>query len=182
MQLLSQRKQPKQPLLINFNKTRLSTMKQWSTQKFYVVLLMCSLVAACQSPANISVGEEMNQTAENIQKLRKCPGTPNCVNSSYPNTDEYIAPIEFQGEASEAIEKLQRILGGMKRAELITTTDRYLHAEYTSFLFRFVDDLEVLVDAQESRLELRSASRVGRSDFGVNRKRVEKIRQLFKDS
>ena len=124
----------------------------------------------------------MNQTAENIQKLRKCPGTPNCVNSSYPNTDEHIAPIAFQGQASEAIAKLQRIVGSMKRAKIATATDRYLHIEFTSFLFRFVDDLEILVDATESRLEVRSASRVGRSDFGVNRKRVEKMRQLFEEN
>jgi len=70
----------------------------------------------------------------------------------------------------------------MKRAKIATATDRYLHIEFTSFLFRFVDDLEILVDATESRLEVRSASRVGRSDFGVNRKRVEKMRQLFEEN
>jgi len=123
----------------------------------------------------------MNQTAENIQKLRKCPGTPNCVNSSYPDTDEHIAPITFAGEASDAIAKLQRIVSGMKRAKVIAATERYVHVEYTSFLFRFVDDLEILLDAEENRFEVRSASRVGRSDFGVNRKRVEEIRQLFKE-
>jgi len=121
----------------------------------------------------------MNQTAENIQKLRKCPGTPNCVNSSYPNTDEHIAPIAFQGQASEAIAKLQRIVGSMKRAKIATATDRYLHIEFTSFLFRFVDDVEFVIDQDTRLIHFRSASRVGHSDLGANRRRMDRFLEAF---
>ena len=67
----------------------------------------------------------------------------------------------------------------MPRVEIVTKTDNYLHAEATSQLLRFVDDLEIRVDEAERLIHIRSASRVGHSDLGVNRQRVESIRKLF---
>jgi uncharacterized protein (DUF1499 family) len=67
----------------------------------------------------------------------------------------------------------------MKRVEIIENRDNYLHAEFTSLIFRFVDDVEFLIDAPNGVIQVRSASRKGYSDMGVNRRRVEEIRKQF---
>ncbi len=123
----------------------------------------------------------MNQTAQNIQSLSPCPGTPNCVCSAYPDTEEFISPIRYEGDAGEAINRMRKTIDGMTRTKIVTSTDRYIHAEFTSLIFRFVDDVEILVDPDDGVLHVRSASRVGRSDLGANRKRVEQIRSLFQN-
>ena len=67
----------------------------------------------------------------------------------------------------------------MARIKIIEETENYLYAECTSFLFRFTDDLEVYVDKESKLIHFRSASRVGHSDLGANRKRVEKLKELL---
>jgi uncharacterized protein (DUF1499 family) len=62
---------------------------------------------------------------------------------------------------------------------VVAATPTYLHAEARSLIFRFVDDVEFLIDPGQRRIQVRSASRIGYSDFGVNRRRVERIRQAF---
>ena len=70
-------------------------------------------------------------------------------------------------------------VSGMKRARIVAAEERYIHAEFTSALFRFVDDVEFLLDSETKTIHVRSASRVGYSDLGVNRRRVEEIRSRF---
>jgi uncharacterized protein (DUF1499 family) len=70
----------------------------------------------------------------------------------------------------------------MKRCRIIAMDDHYIHAEFTSAFFRFVDDVEFYFDSEAKIIHMRSASRIGYSDFGVNRKRLEKLRSLFNDS
>jgi uncharacterized protein (DUF1499 family) len=67
----------------------------------------------------------------------------------------------------------------MKRSRIVKTEDTYIHAEFTSAIFRFVDDVEFYLDDTAKTIHMRSASRVGKSDFGVNRKRMEKVRAHF---
>jgi len=67
----------------------------------------------------------------------------------------------------------------MKRARVVTEDGCYIHVEFTSFVFRFVDDAEFLLDEAVKTIHVRSASRIGYSDLGVNRKRVEMIRSRF---
>ena len=67
----------------------------------------------------------------------------------------------------------------MRGSHIITASETYLHAEFRSLIFRFVDDLELLVDPVAGVIDVRSASRLGRSDFGVNRRRVEELRRRF---
>ncbi len=108
-------------------------------------------------------------------RLRPCPDTPNCVCSQAPASDvrHAIAPL---GHARwQALRHAIEALGG----HIDRDNGHYLHATFTSRVFRFVDDVEVLRDAQ-GVLQIRSASRVGRSDLGVNRKRVEAIRSGLK--
>lgn len=107
-------------------------------------------------------------------KLRPCPNTPNCVSSESDVAASRVEPFAFNGapeEAWEGIRQAVRATGGRIQAE----QDGHLWATYTSRVFRFVDDLELRLDPAAGVIHVRSASRVGRSDLGVNRKRVEKL-------
>jgi uncharacterized protein (DUF1499 family) len=109
-------------------------------------------------------------------RLAPCPASLNCVSSQSSDRDHAVEPLTYGGAASSAMEDLKFVLRGMKRARIVTEQDLYLHAEFTSALFRFVDDVEFFINEPLQTIEVRSASRVGRSDLGVNRKRVEEIR------
>lgn len=123
-------------------------------------------------PANLGVKDG---------KLAVCPSSPNCVSSQSPDSDaeHYIDPFRFSGTAPEAIAKLRAIIEGMDRTEIVQQTETYLYAEFTSALMGFVDDVEFFADPETNTVQVRSASRLGQSDLGVNRKRVEEIRAAF---
>lgn len=115
-------------------------------------------------------------------KLATCPATPNCVCSQEADSSHAVDPIRFDGDPAEAWQRLLQILQGWPRTQVITSNERYLHAECTSRIFRFVDDLECLLDEQTKCIHVRSASRTGRSDLGVNRRRVEALRHAMQTS
>jgi uncharacterized protein (DUF1499 family) len=110
-------------------------------------------------------------------KLSPAKRTPNCVSSQADPADaeHYIPPLAFRGD----FDALQRIVEGMRGARVIKREGNYLYAEYRTPIMRYVDDLELLHDAQAGVVHVRSASRLGRRDFGVNRKRVERLRALI---
>lgn len=114
-------------------------------------------------------------------KLAPCPNSPNCVCSQSPQTDSqhYIAPLGYNSTAPEALAKLKEAIQGMSRTKVISENPNYLYAEFTTKLMGYVDDVEFLVDESAKVIHVRSASRLGQSDLGVNRKRVEEIRKLF---
>jgi uncharacterized protein (DUF1499 family) len=104
-------------------------------------------------------------------KLTPCPGTPNCVNSQSTNPQSKIDPLPFV-----AIADLKKVIEEMERTTIIEVTDNYLYAEFKSKLMGYVDDVEFYRDDAEKVIHVRSASRLGQSDLGVNRQRVEAIR------
>jgi uncharacterized protein (DUF1499 family) len=112
-------------------------------------------------------------------RLASCPSSPNCVSTQATDADHQIEPIPFDGAPNQAIGRLKRVIGAVPRLKTVTESEDYLHAEATSLLFRFVDDLEFLVDREAKVIHFRSASRVGHSDLGVNRARMERIREAF---
>lgn len=111
--------------------------------------------------------------------LSPCPDSPNCVHTGmrHPEGTEQIYLSE-DVESSELMAGLRGALEAMPRTVVVTQTVDYLHAESTSRLFRFVDDLELLV-TPDRELVVRSASRVGRSDMGVNARRVDELRSAL---
>lgn len=114
--------------------------------------------------------------------LMACPSSPNCVSSQAGGEEHFIEPIKTTGSTSTAKTTLLKILNGSARTTITQTEDNYIRAEFVSLFFRFVDDVEFLIlemSPEETVVHVRSASRVGHSDFGVNRKRVEKIRDQF---
>jgi len=110
-------------------------------------------------------------------RLAACVNTENCVNSM-TNDSQGIEPIRFESERSDAWIKMKRTVqasGGNIEQE----KENYLWATFRSPLFSFVDDVEILMDAESQWFNIRSASRVGQSDFSANRKRVEMLRKAF---
>lgn len=113
------------------------------------------------------------------QRIAPCPNSPNCVSSVAPDDAHKVEPIPFSGPAAAALARLRAAIEAMPRARVTRADADSLHAEFTSWLLRFVDDVDCVVDEAASVIHIRSASRVGYSDLGVNRKRVAQIRQAF---
>jgi len=111
--------------------------------------------------------------------LSPCPSTPNCVCSQNTNDPHYTPPLEFKSSVAEARAKLKQAVLGMSRSALVEEREDYLAFEFRSAIFRFVDDVEFLVRPGQNQIQVRSASRTGHSDLGVNRRRVEAIRLRF---
>lgn len=114
-------------------------------------------------------------------RLAPCSNKPNCVSSQAPASDQkhYIEALTYSGEPAQARERLEQAIAGMKRARVVLREPNYWRAEFTSALWRFVDDVEFLFDDNARRIDIRSAARVGYSDLGVNRRRMEEIRRRF---
>jgi uncharacterized protein (DUF1499 family) len=112
-------------------------------------------------------------------RLSPCRRTPNCVSSQADPADKehYVAPIPFKGDAIAAVRKA---VESMPRARVISADSHYLYAEFRSALLGYVDDVEFHYDG--SVIHVRSASRLGRRDFGVNRARVEELRKRIRPS
>lgn len=111
-------------------------------------------------------------------RLARPKSTPNCVSSQADPADaeHYIAPIPFKGDGAAAMAAVRRAVEGMRDATVVRHDGGYLYAEYRSKLMRFVDDVEFFHDGKAGLIHVRSASRLGRRDFGVNRARVESLR------
>ncbi len=110
-------------------------------------------------------------------RLAACPGTPNCVNSQSTEPGSQIAALKFQGD--NPIAQIKAAVLAQPGSAIISETDNYLYAEFTSSLMGFVDDVEFYVDSADKTVQVRSASRLGESDLGVNRKRIEAIRSMM---
>ena len=113
-------------------------------------------------------------------QLRQCPDTPNCVSSEFvSDAEHYIEPLVYTADhAAQVLPRLKTIIRDMSGSIQVGKTD-YLAATFTSSVFRFVDDLELRIDSGQKTIHLRSASRVGHGDGGVNRERVERLKNSF---
>ncbi len=109
-----------------------------------------------------------------------CPDSPNCVSSMAEDKSHFIEPLKYEGMSGEdAFQRILTILEAEPRCRVITAEEdspAYIHAEYRSRIFRFVDDVEFLLVPKDQLIHVKSASRLGYSDMGVNRKRVEHLR------
>jgi uncharacterized protein (DUF1499 family) len=112
--------------------------------------------------------------------LAPCPASPNCVSSLATDQAHFIAPFKIVGAINAASLALKNALLSQDRTVITEEMENTLHAEATSLVFRFVDDVDVLLDSEARLFHIRSASRIGYGDFGVNRKRVEKLRAQLK--
>ncbi len=112
-------------------------------------------------------------------QLAACPTTPNCVSSQGQDADHTIAPLRYTSTPEAAFSKLKTIVRSLPRTQIVSETETYLYAEFSSKLMGFVDDVEFSLDPSAQLIQVRSASRLGESDLGVNRDRVESIRSTL---
>lgn len=141
-----------------------------------IVLLEGSLII---SGGTMFAGKRPTNLGVNSGKLTPCPDSPNCVCSQNQDDLHKIAPLTYAVSKPEAISKLKAVITDLPRTKIITETEDYIYAEFTTSLMKFVDDVEFYVDDANKIIHMRSASRLGQSDMGVNRNRIETIRTQF---
>ena len=112
-------------------------------------------------------------------RLRPCPSSPNCVCSEDSDEQHGIAPLTYTGDPAAAFARARAAALSLPRTELIEETPDYMHFESTTALMGFVDDLELQLEPARNQIAVRSASRLGYGDMGVNRKRVEELRAAY---
>lgn len=150
----------------------------------YVILAIALILAFLIWNNRILAGTRPTNLGIHDGKLAACPSTPNCVNSQAPASDaeHAIAPIEFGGKGSPSMDDLKLILKDTPRTNIISeANNNYLYAEFSSKLMGFVDDVEFYIDDPSKTIQVRSASRLGESDLGVNRQRIEEIRTKLQE-
>ncbi|WP_270180495.1 DUF1499 domain-containing protein [Alkalihalobacillus sp. CinArs1] len=112
-------------------------------------------------------------------KLAPCPNKPNCVSTQSEDEKNKMESFSYSVTEGEALAKLKSILQNRKRTKIVKEEANYIRAEEKSKLFKFVDDIEFYLDETSKTVHFRSASRMGYSDMGVNKKRMEEIREAF---
>lgn len=127
------------------------------------------------------VGKRPNNLGVRDGKLAPCPNTPNCVSSQSSDAEHSIETLTYTSTPAEAMADVKTVIQAMKKTKIITESKNYLYAEFTSAIMGFVDDVEFSLDETAKVIHVRSASRLGQSDLGVNRKRIETIRTNLKE-
>jgi uncharacterized protein (DUF1499 family) len=142
---------------------------------FLVALCVSSLaILACSGTRPPTLGPS-------DQGLTQCPPSPNCVSSDAVDPEHFVSPFAIIVAPDQAWLALQDVVSKWPRTTIITLRPDYMHAECKSALFRFVDDLEFELRPEEGFIAVRSASRLGESDLGVNRERVDGIRNALRE-
>jgi uncharacterized protein (DUF1499 family) len=137
-----------------------------------IILLLTMPIFSCS-------GKRPTDLGRSDSGLAPCPDTPNCVSSDSPDPSHHVPPLTFNRSQETAWAKLVSVVTGLPRTRIVVQSDTYLHAECSSAVFGFVDDLEFDLRGADGIIAVRSAARLGSSDLGVNRRRVEKIRRLL---
>jgi len=112
--------------------------------------------------------------------LAPCPARPNCVCSDAADEPHRVHPYTLKAKPAAAWQALKNALLELPRTRVVLDTGDYLHAECKSAIFRFIDDLEFQLRPGQGVIAVRSASRLGYSDLGVNRRRIEKLRSTLR--
>lgn len=137
---------------------------------FFTIFLTCT-----------SLPSPLTAETSKLAIMAPCPTTPNCVVSKGADAEHQIEPLAYQGDRGAAYANLLKVLTVVPRTVVTEKSSDYIRAESTSRIFHFVDDLEFYFPADEKLIQIRSAARVGESDLGVNRRRLEQIRLALQD-
>jgi uncharacterized protein (DUF1499 family) len=137
----------------------------------FSIIALYGLSMTSSRPSNLGVREG---------QLAECPDSPNCVSTQTDRQTHRMESLPFSGERDDAVEKIKQIVARVSsRVKLVEEKEGYLAYEFTSLMFRFIDDVEFLVDDEAGVVHFRSASRVGHSDLGANRRRMMKFSEEF---
>ena len=134
------------------------------------LLVMPLFSCAGKRPTNLGV---------DAWRLAPCPSSPNCVSSDADDSAHWIAPFALAIPSRDGWLAVRGSVESLPHTKIISETSDYLHAECTSAVFGFVDDFELHLRTAEGVIAVRSASRLGYSDLGVNRRRIEDLRALL---
>ncbi|MFP4123397.1 MAG: DUF1499 domain-containing protein, partial [Coleofasciculus sp.] len=166
----------------------LEAQKRSPLKAILIVLIALIFIVACSIGVTLTVsggemfaGKRPTNLGVESGKLTACPETPNCVNSQAEDAQHKIEPLTYKSTPAKAIADLKTVIENMEKTKIITETENYLYAEFSTKLIGFVDDVEFFLDEGANVIHVRSASRLGQSDLGVNRKRVETIRAKFNE-
>jgi len=124
-------------------------------------------------------GHAQESRSKTPADLAPCPDSPNCVSTKSKDASHMMPPLPYLASGGESMDRLIAIVREMKRATIVSATPSYLHVEFRSALFRFVDDVEFVLEDSARLIHFRSASRTGYYDFGVNRKRMKEISDRY---
>jgi uncharacterized protein (DUF1499 family) len=115
----------------------------------------------------------------NTESLKKCPSTPNCICTEYPDDSKHwLEPLQLSDPLNITLQRAKKVVLAMG-GKLTEESSIGFKAVFTSFLFRFKDDFEIRIDSDNLKIHIRSASREGYSDLGVNARRVKKFKSKF---
>ena len=145
-------------------------IKSWNWNTILLprmAVLSCIFISSCAGKVPTTIGQ-----------FSACPETPNCVSTKNNNNKNYISPIYYKGSRDNAKFCILLAAQAIKSISIKEELDYFIHIEVTSNFFRFVDDVEFYLN-EPGVIHFRSASRIGYSDFGVNRNRMETIRKTF---
>ena len=143
-------------------------MKKFKTGALVTIITVN--LAAC-------TGTKSSQTTLSPDIIPICPTSPNCVSSDGTDSEHYIAPFTYIRSSEEAWLATREVATSLSRSKILQERPNYLHIEVRSAFFRFTDDLKLQLRTSDNQIAVYSSSRLGQSDFGVNRDRVEEIRE-----
>ena len=158
---------------------RVSRKRAGASRMVRRLVLLPLIVIAALYFLSMNAARPQNLGVVNGQ-LAQLPDKPNCVSTQTQDTDKRMEPIPFDKKPGEMVVSIKDTLTSMPRVKLVSETENYLHFEFTSLIFRFIDDVEFFVDDRDMVVHFRSASRVGHSDLGANRKRMQLISEKLK--
>ena len=148
-----------------------------------IVLIVLVLAAIAAGQAGLLAGQAPQDLGVRDGKLKPPSKTENSVSSQaalYPEHPQRryaeIAPLALRGDGPATLAKLKAVVEAMPGAKVVKSEPDYLYAQFTTKLMKYVDDVEFWFDPTAQVIQVRSASRLGKSDLGANRKRVEAVR------
>lgn len=154
----------------------MSVLFRWLGSIVFVMFSLWMTVAPAEAAIFHFSGTRPSNLGVKDGRLASCPSTPNCVSSQSTEPGSQIDALKFLGD--KTIAQIKAAVLAQPGSEIITETEDYLYAEFTSGLMGFVDDVEFYVNRSDQTVQVRSASRLGESDLGVNRQRIESLRSL----
>src|SRR6266480_2675293 len=156
---------------------------KWLVIWSVVVILVLIVLAVAAGQLGFLQGTAPTDLGVRDGKLRPPSMTENSVTSQaalYPNHPQRIyadiAPLPLKGNGPATLAQIKAIVESMDGAMVVKSEPGYLYAQFTTKLMKYVDDVEFWFDPAANAIQVRSASRVGRGDMGVNRKRIEAVR------
>ncbi|TMH20867.1 MAG: DUF1499 domain-containing protein [Betaproteobacteria bacterium] len=156
---------------------------KWLVIWFVVLILVGIVLAVAAGQLGFLQGTAPTDLGVRDGKLKPPSSTENSVSSQaalYPDHPQRIyadiAPLALKGDGPATLARIKAIVEGMDGAKMVKSEPGYLYAQFTTQLMKYVDDVEFWFDPAANAIQVRSASRVGRGDMGVNRKRIEAVR------